>query len=58
MDGVRIMEVVKISVWVGEDRRLIIDLPPEIPAGLIDGQITPHTGQENATLPSDNAAIV
>ncbi|MCI0555460.1 MAG: hypothetical protein L0287_31325 [Anaerolineae bacterium] len=49
------MEVIKLSVWVGEDKRLIIDLPPESPAGLIDVQIAPHTEQENAASPSDNA---
>jgi hypothetical protein len=39
------MSVVKLSVWVGEDKRLIVDLPPEAPVGLVDIQISPHETQ-------------
>lgn len=33
------MDVIKLSVWVGEDKKLVIDLPEEVPVGLIDVQI-------------------
>ncbi len=33
------MNVIKLSVWVGEDKRLVVDLPPETPVGMLDVQI-------------------
>jgi hypothetical protein len=33
------MNAIKLSVWVGEDKRLVVDLPPETPVGMVDVQI-------------------
>ncbi len=34
------MDAIKLAVWVGEDKKLIIDLPADTPVGLVDVQIS------------------
>src|SRR5438067_5945463 len=41
-EGKLIMDAIVITVTLGEDRRLVVDLPPEMPAGQVDVMITPH----------------
>lgn len=36
------MDAITLSVMVGEDRRLVIDLPPDTPVGPVDVVITPR----------------
>jgi hypothetical protein len=43
------MGAIKLSVWVGEDKRLTIDLPDEMPVGLVEVQITAHVGAKAKT---------
>lgn len=36
------MDALKLSVWIGEDKKLILNLPSETPVGLVDVEISPH----------------
>jgi hypothetical protein len=36
------MSLIKLSVWVGEDKKLTIDLPAEIPVGPVDVVVIPY----------------
>lgn len=36
------MDAIKLSVWVGEDKRLTIDLPEDVPIGPVDVVIIPR----------------
>ncbi|MCC7451712.1 MAG: hypothetical protein IT324_30165 [Anaerolineae bacterium] len=36
------MDAITLSVMVGEDRRIVIDLPPDTPVGPVDVVITPR----------------
>ena len=45
--GEQAMNAIKLSVWVGEDKRLTIDLPEDVPVGLVDVQITAHAGAKS-----------
>jgi hypothetical protein len=40
------MDAIKLSVWVGEHKKLTIDLPDDVPVGLGDVQITAHVGSK------------
>ncbi|MDQ3249659.1 MAG: hypothetical protein M3Q45_10705 [Chloroflexota bacterium] len=52
------MNTIKLSVWVGEDKRLIVDLPPEVPVGMVDVQILlPETIRKEAA-PTTNGGHV
>jgi hypothetical protein len=51
------MDSVMIPVEVGEDRRLVIDVPPEVPIGPADVVIVPRPhGQKATTNPAREAA--
>src|SRR5688572_26901608 len=47
------MDAIILSIEVGEDRRLVIDLPPDTPTGRVDVVIRPH---ETAGAPVPNLA--
>ena len=36
------MAAIKMSVWVGEDKRLVVELPADTPTGLAEVVITPQ----------------
>jgi hypothetical protein len=42
VQGDDFMDAIKLSAWVGEDKRLVIDLPAEIPVGQVDIVIIPR----------------
>ncbi|RIK41496.1 MAG: hypothetical protein DCC55_11840 [Chloroflexi bacterium] len=49
------MDAIKLTVWIGEDKKLIIDLPAEVPVGLVDVQVTTHAGiKAKSTRNKDN----
>jgi hypothetical protein len=50
------MDSVMISVEVGEDRRLVIDVPPDVPLGPADVVIVPRNGKRATTNPAREAA--
>ena len=50
------MDTVMIPVEVGEDRRLVIDVPPEVPIGPADVVIVPRNGRQATTNPAREAA--
>jgi hypothetical protein len=49
------MDVIRISVVVGEDRRLVIDLPAEVPVGPAELVIRPLEQEQNAATPINPA---
>jgi hypothetical protein len=51
------MDAIVLSAEVGEDRRLVIDLPPNTPTGRVDVVIKHHEGvQAPITNPAREAA--
>ncbi len=40
------MDTIVLSAVIGEDRRLVIDLPPDTPTGMVDLLIKPHVEAE------------
>ncbi|MCC7447821.1 MAG: hypothetical protein IT324_10405 [Anaerolineae bacterium] len=51
------MDAITLSVKVGEDRRLVVDLPAEIPVGMVDLTIKPHEPAETDVInPAREAA--
>ena len=50
------MDAIKLSVWVGEDKKLIVDLPPETPVGLVDVQISLRQTESSVEQPMANGA--
>ncbi len=42
------MDAIKLAVWVGEDKKLVINLPPDTPVGLVDVQILPRKTENQA----------
>lgn len=48
------MDVITLSAIIGEDRRLVIELPPNTPTGLVDLVIRLHENVPSA--PTDNPA--
>jgi hypothetical protein len=46
------MDAIKLTVWVGEDKKLVIDLPEEIPVGQADIVITPREEAKSAYSPN------
>jgi hypothetical protein len=52
------MDVIKFSVWVGEDKKLIIDLPAEVPVGQVDIVVTPCDEAKPAYTPDYSPAWV
>jgi hypothetical protein len=55
-EGERTVSVVTIPVDVGEDRRLVIEVPPDVPVGPADVVIVPRTGKRTTTNPAREAA--
>ena len=52
------MDAIKFSVWVGEDKKLILDLPPEMPVGLVDVQISLRRTEDLGDRPATNGEQV
>jgi hypothetical protein len=51
------MDAIVIRATIGEDKRLVLDLPPETPVGPVDVVITPHTEPTHpVTNPAREAA--
>jgi hypothetical protein len=51
------MDAITVSAVVGEDRRLVIDLPADTPVGPVDVVIKPHVSPEaDVTNPAREAA--
>ena len=46
------MDAIKLSVWVGEDKKLVIDLPEDVPVGQADIVITPREEAKSAYSPT------
>lgn len=43
-----VMTTITLSMTIGEDRRLVIDLPPEVPAGEVEITIHPKVEEPSA----------
>jgi hypothetical protein len=52
------MDAIKLSVWVGEDKKLIIDLPAEVPVGQVDIVVIPREEAKSAYSPDYSQAWV
>jgi hypothetical protein len=45
------MEAIKLSGWVGEDKKLVLELPAETPVGEVEVVVIPRMIEQNSYAP-------
>jgi len=44
------MQEIKINAWIGEDKKLVLELPPETPTGPVAVHIVPQEHAETSSV--------
>jgi hypothetical protein len=52
------MVALRFSVTIGEDRRLVIDLPPEMPLGPAEANVVIEMALSSEAVPDDRAVLM